>query len=139
MSAGRLAVIGPFAACSSTNPSPSHLSCKGRGGCEAQCYLHSYNGFPSNTTSIYGGLAMAAPAAGFSSVSYSLGSNLTCPQVTRSGGSVGDFDCVSDSSSTFYSAAAAAAIKAAAAEASSAEVTVLVVGLGAIMESEGGE
>ena len=128
-----IAVVGPFAACSSTDPSPTHLDAK-----DGMCYLHSYNGNPSNITSIFGGIAAAGAAAG-ASVSYTQGSNLTCPQVTRSGGSVGDFCCVADSSSKFFSPAAAAGIAAAVSAAKSAEVTVLAVGLGAVMESEGGD
>ena len=128
-----IAVVGPFAACSSTDPSPTHLDAK-----DGMCYLHSYNGNPSNITSLFGGIAAAGAAAG-ASVSYTQGSNLTCPQVTRSGGSVGDFDCVADSSSKFFSPAAAAGIAAAVSAAKSAEVTVLAVGLGAVMESEGGD
>ena len=59
-----IAVVGPFAACMSSDPEPADLSCKGRGGCESQCYLHSYNGFPTNTTSIFGGIAASAKTAG---------------------------------------------------------------------------
>lgn len=133
-----IAVVGPFAACSSAVADPANLGCAGRGGCEAQCYLHSYNGFPTNTTSIYGGIAAAGAKAG-ATVSYSVGSNLTCPQITRSGGAAGDLDCVTDSGSSFYSPAAAAGIAAAVAAAKIADVTVLAVGLGAIMEAEGND
>ena len=74
------------------------------------------------------------------SVSYSLGANLTCPQVTRSGGSVGDFSCLdAQNASGFYSPSAADAIAAAVTAAKSADVTVLAVGLGAIMEAEGND
>ena len=151
---------------------PVDLSCKGRGGCESQCYLHSYNGFPTNTTSFYGGIAASAKAAGEAirdcalfithgmrvcgvesdaaadqcsrvagaSVTYAIGANLTCPQVTRSGGAVADFTCLdSQNASGFYSPAAADAIAAAVAAAKSADVTVLAVGLGAIMEAEGND
>ena len=45
-------------------------------GCDAQCYLHSYNGFPTNTTTIYGGIKAAVGSA--AAVTYSLGSNQTC-------------------------------------------------------------
>lgn len=134
-----IAVVGPFAACMSTATAPSNLGCKGRGGCEAQCYLHSYNGFPSNTTTIFGGIAAAGTKTG-ATVTYAHGSNLTCPQVKRSGGAVGDFDCVSEANSSgFYSPAAAAAIAEAVTAAKSADVTVLAVGLGAIIEAEGND
>lgn len=190
-----IAVVGPFAACMSSDPQvcllfpepvciavcncdrwagqPADLSCRGRGGCESQCYLHSYNGFPTNTTSFYGGILASAKAAGkpnsdyalsttyyckrvcdlesdaavdrFSvvagaSVTYAVGANLTCPQVTRSGGAVADFTCLDPhNASGFYSPAAADAITAAVAAAKSADVTVLAVGLGAIMEAEGND
>ena len=134
-----IAVVGPFAACMSTETAPSNLGCAGRGGCDAQCYLHSYNGFPSNTTSFFGGIAAAGAKAG-ATVTYAQGSNLTCPQVKRSGGAVGDFDCVTEANSSgFYSPAAAAAIADAVTAAKSADVTVLAVGLGAIMEAEGND
>ena len=74
------------------------------------------------------------------SVTYSVGANLTCPQVKRSGGAVGDFSCLDpQDASGFYSPAAADAISSAVAAAKSADVTVLAVGLGAIMESEGND
>ena len=74
------------------------------------------------------------------SVTYAIGANLTCPQVTRSGGAVADFTCLdSQNASGFYSSAAADAISAAVAAAKSADVTVLAVGLGAIMEAEGND
>ena len=50
---------------------------------------------------------------------------------------MGEVDCVLDPTSKFYSPAAAAAIAHAVDAASSAEVTVLAVGLGGTMEAEG--
>ena len=74
------------------------------------------------------------------SVTYAVGANLTCPQITRSGGAVADFTCLDpQNASGFYSPTAAAAITAAVAAAKSADVTVLAVGLGAIMEAEGND
>lgn len=74
------------------------------------------------------------------SVTYSIGANLTCPQVTRSGGSIADFSCLDpQNASGFYSSVAAEAIAAAVEAAKSADVTVLAVGLGAIMEAEGND
>jgi beta-glucosidase len=132
-----IAVVGPFAACSgpkngeapaANNTDPRYLT-----SAEGACYLHSYNGNPSNITSIYGGIAEAGEAVG-ATVSYSLGSNNTCH---NGGGAIGEVDCVHDVGSTFYEPAAAAAIDAAKAAAAAAEVTVLVLGLGSSMEAEG--
>jgi hypothetical protein len=123
-------VAGPFAACGSTNSSPATLGCKGRGGCDAQCYLHSYNGFPTATTSIFGGIKAAAGSS--AAVTYSLGSNMTCNNQEK--GSTGQVDCVSDPSSKFHSAEAALAIQELVAAAKTAEVVVLAVGLGASLE-----
>ena len=117
-SVGKILVAGPFAACASTNASPAVLGCKGRGGCDAQCYLHSYNGFPDATTSIYGGVAAAAGPV--DRVAYALGANITCP---GGKGSSGPVDCVSPGSE-FFSAPAAAAIADAVAAAKAADVTV---------------
>jgi hypothetical protein len=85
--------------------------------------LHSYNGNPSNVTSIYGGIALAAEAVG-ATASFSAGSNTTCP---GGGGAIGEVDCVGDAASKFYSPAAAQAIARAVAEAAKAEVTVLAL------------
>jgi hypothetical protein len=131
-----IAVIGPFAACSGTkngeapaanNTDPRYLT-----SAQGMCYLHSYNGNPSNITSIYGGIAEAGEAVG-ATVSYSLGSNNTC---LKGGGAIGEVDCV-HVASAFYEPAAAAAIAAAKTAAAAAEVTVLVLGLGSSMEAEG--
>lgn len=129
----KIAVIGPFAACASTNPNPAYLNSKTEGKNAGMCYLHSYNGQPSNITSIFGGIWQQGSAMG-ANVVYSLGSNETCP---HGGGAVGTVDCVSDASSKFYSAAAASAIVDAKAAASAADVTILAVGLGVLMEAEG--
>ena len=56
-----IAVVGPFAACwqgPRTDAVPRYLS-----GVTGQCYLHSYNGKPSNITSIFGGIKAAASIA----------------------------------------------------------------------------
>ena len=136
-----IAVVGPFAACfqgTKANPAdPRYLDAT-----TGICYLHSYNGNPSNITSIYGGIAEAVDGGidggsggggGGSKVTYSLGANNTCP---KGGGAVGEVNCT-DPASPFYYPPAAAAVTAAAGVASAADVTVLVLGLGGTMEAEG--
>eukprot|EP00662_Eupelagonemidae_sp_cell21_P026884 gene26884-34436_t len=117
-----VAVIGPFAQCDTgvapqrPVPASSH----------AGCYLHSYNGNPSNYTTILGGVRAAFPGA---AVSYAHGCNSTCGWI-----------CDADLGKDCWSAAgspAAATIAAAATAAAAADITVLAVGLGAHVEGEG--
>jgi len=109
-----VAVIGPFANCDKGN-----------------CYLHSYNGNPSNVTTILGGIHDAVTKG---TTTYSLGSNITCP---GGGGSKVPYDCWSNPASKYYYPPAVAALNEAVKIASNADVTVLALGLGASMESEG--
>ena len=95
----KVAVIGPFANCT-------------------VCMLHSYNGYPSQYTTILQGIAAKTSAT------YSLGSNATC-------------DKKGDECWTKAGDPSQAAIAAAVAVAKEAEVTVLVIGLGAGWEAEG--
>ena len=139
-----IAVVGPFARCLSTDPRTQN----------GTCYLHSYNGFPSSITDIYTGILNASTAGGSSSllraaaaggsssppppplsaaaaavVTFSQGSNSTC-----------GWRCAPDAGAPCWEvpgSAAAAAQQEAAAAAAVADVTILVVGLGASVEAEG--
>eukprot|EP00039_Didymoeca_costata_P005644 m.83310 g.83310 ORF g.83310 m.83310 type:complete len:797 (+) comp12915_c0_seq1:95-2485(+) len=113
----KYAVIGPFARCIETDQKTQN----------GTCYLHSYNGYPTNITSIYDGIAAAVPPG---SVQFELGSNATC------GWRCGDFT-KKPSSPCWESGDGQNAISAAVALAKTVDVTVLALGAGAQVEAEG--
>lgn len=106
-----IAVVGPFAHCSDVDVN--------------NCYLHSYNGVPSFISTVFDGISAAAKNRSSTvKLEYQLGCNATCPP--HSGET-----CWHDQpliNSTLNDAAKAAA---------EADITFLVVGLGAQIEAEG--
>lgn len=110
----RVAVLGPFAKCTSGSPKEAN----------GTCYLHSYNGNPSSIVSIFDGITAAVNTSGTPvDVVYAQGSNATCGW--RCGWKAGEppQPCWEDETS-----AAARALDEAVVAATNADVTVLAVG-----------
>ena len=115
----RVAVVGPFAECESydgRNPNGT-------------CYLHSYNSIPSAITTIRDGVEMVLSSAGGKKDSfvYERGCNATC-----------GWKC-GPSGEPCWGAGGPAqpAIDAAVAASRAADLTILVLGTGALVEGEG--
>eukprot|EP00756_Hemistasia_phaeocysticola_P055985 Hpha_TRINITY_DN3199_c0_g1::TRINITY_DN3199_c0_g1_i2::g.96522::m.96522 len=107
---GSVAVVGPFAECG-----PGSQGKRSTGDRAGECYLHSYNGEPTNVTSILDGVSSRV------AVEYALGSNVSCDQTS---------ECWTSGVASDEMAKAVSAAKA-------SEVTILALGLGAWQEAEG--
>jgi len=105
---GSIAVVGPFAECGPGS--------QGKGTDRTgNCYLHSYNGQPTNLTTVLDGVRLRVSAK------YALGSNVSCPD---------------KEDGCWSSGVASDEIAKAVSTAKASDVTILALGLGRFQEAE---